>query len=71
MFGGLPFPDVGLRGSPDPATCEACHRDRQHQPRLVTGPPGGPTGPRWLGGPAEGLIELEVSSLMGSRLCHH
>jgi len=38
---------------------------------LVTGPPGGPTGPRWDGGPAEGLIELEVSSLGGFGLCHH
>jgi len=31
---------------------------------------GNPTGPRWDGGPAEGLIELEVSSLGGSGLCH-
>jgi len=65
---GSPFPDVGLRGSPDPATCEAYHRDRRHQPRLVTGPPGGPTGPRWDGCPAQGMIKLEVSSLGGSRL---
>jgi len=53
------------------AICEACHRHRRHQPRLVTGPPGGPAGPRWDGGPARGLIELEVSSLWGSGLCHH
>ena len=39
--------------------------NKLHQPRLVTGPPGGPTGPRWDVGPAEGLIELEVSSLGG------
>jgi len=64
-------PMLALRGSPDPATCEACHRDRRHQPRLVTGPPGGPTGPRWDGGPAGGLIELEVSLLGGSGLCHN
>jgi len=100
-FGGRPFPDVGLRGSPDPDTCEDCHRDqlttaplsvcvpdvigvlsvwisnqkkhknRRHQPRLVTGSLWGPKGPRRDGGPAEGLIELEVSSLGGSGLCHH
>jgi len=64
-FGGRPFPDVGLRGAPDTTTCEACHRDQRHQPRLVTGLLGGPTGPRWDGGPAGGLIELEVSSLGG------
>jgi len=39
---------LGLRGSPDPATCKACHCDRRHQPRLVTGPP---AGPRRDGGP--------------------
>jgi len=70
-FSGRPFPDVDLRGSSDPATCEDCHRDRRHQPRPVTRPLGGPTGPRWDGGPAQGLIELEVSSLGGSRLCRH
>jgi len=59
-FDGRPFPDVGLRGTSDPATCEDCHRDRRHQPRLITRPLGGPTGPRWDGGPAEGLIKLEV-----------
>jgi len=47
------------------------YRDRRHKPRLVTGPPGGTTGPRWDGGPAWGLIKLEVSSLGGSRLCRH
>ena len=41
------------------------HRDRRHQLRLVTGPPGGLTGPRWDGGPAGGLIKFEVSSLGG------
>ena len=56
---------VGLRGTSYPATCQDCHRDRRHQPRLVTGPLGGPTGPRWDGGPAGGLIKLEVSSLGG------
>jgi len=69
-FDGRPFPDVGLRGTSDPATCEDCHRDRRH-PRLVTGPLEGPTGPRWDGGPAQGLIKLEVSLLGGSGLCHH
>jgi len=70
-FSDRPFLDVGLRGSPDPATCEDCHRDQRHQPRLVTRSPGGPTGPRLDGGPAGGLIELEVSSLGESRLRHH
>ena len=55
----------------DPATFKACHCDLRHQSRLVSGPPGGPTGPSWDGGPAGGLIELEVSSLGGSGLCHH
>jgi hypothetical protein len=45
-FGCRPFSDVGRRGSPDLTTCEACHRDRQHQPRVVTRPAGGPAGPR-------------------------
>jgi len=62
---------LALRGTSDPATCEDCHRDRRHQPGLVTGPLGGPTGPRWDGGPAAGLIKLEVSLLGGSGLCCH
>jgi len=59
-FDGCPFPNVGLRGTSDPATCEDCHSDQQHQPRLVSRPLGGPAGPRWDGGPAKGLIKLEV-----------
>jgi len=70
-FGGRPFPDVGLRGSPHPTNCEDCHRDRRHQSRLVTGPPGGPMGPTWDGGPARGLIKLEINSLVESGLCRH
>ena len=36
--------------------------------RLVTGPLGGPMGPRWDSSPAQGLIKLEVSLLGGSGL---
>jgi len=42
----------------DPTACDDCHRDRQHQPRLVTRPPGGPTCLRWESDPAAGLIKL-------------
>jgi len=40
-------------------------------PGIVTGPLGGPTGPRWDGGPVGGLIKLEVSLLGGSGLCRY
>ena len=32
---------------------------------ISPGPPGGATGPSWNGGPAQGLKEIEISSLGG------
>ena len=62
MFDGRPFPNVGLRGTSDPATCEDCHRDRRHRPKLVTGPLGGPTGPR-PGRMDESCMSLDLAKL--------
>ena len=71
MVDSRPFPDVGLRGTPDSGTCEDWHHDWQHQFRLVTGPLGRPTGPSWDDSPVAGLIVLEDRALWGSRLCRH
>jgi len=65
--------EVGLRGTPGPrpgATFEDYHRDRRHQSKLVTAPlPGGISyGSEAEWRPRAGLIELEFSSLRGSRL---